>query len=268
MEIRLLRGRLFTNLDTEKAPPVVVVSEALAGRLWPGQNAVGRRLLTHGSPGDANRPGWQTVIGVVENARYREVEAPRFDVYLPYRQAPNQVQHYVIRVAGDPIAAVPQLTAAVATIAPGIKVEGVTTMNEIVGRVLAPWRFSTIVVSVFSLMAVSFAAIGLAALIGYAVTQRTREIGVRMALGAQPRDVVTLLVKEGWWMTVAGLAIGMLTAWTLRRSVASMLFGVSAQDAATFSAVPVLLAAVALIAAYIPARRAARIEPSVALRSE
>jgi putative ABC transport system permease protein len=189
-------------------------------------------------------------------------------LYLPYGQAPNPVQDYVIRVAGDPIAAVPQLKAAVATIAPGIKVEGIGTMNEIVGRVLAPWRFSTIVVSVFGIMALAFAAVGLAALIAYAVTQRTREIGVRMALGARPRDVVTLLVKEGWWMTLAGLAIGMFTAWTLRRSVASMLFGVSPQDAATFGTVPLVLVAVALIAAYIPARRAARIDPSVALRSE
>jgi putative ABC transport system permease protein len=268
MDIALLRGRLFTDRDTENAPPVVVVSEALAGRLWPGENAVGRRLITHGAPGDENRPGWQTVIGVVENARYREVERPRFDLYLPYRQAPNPVQHYVIRVAGDPIAVVPQLKAAVATIAPGVKVEGVSTMNAIVGRVQAPWRFSAIVVSVFSVMALAFAAIGLAALIAYTVTQRTREIGVRMALGAQPREVVTLLVKEGWWMTCAGLAIGMLGAWSLRQSVASMLFGVSPQDAATFATVPVVLAAVALIAAYIPARRAARIEPSVALRSD
>lgn len=269
MDIRLLRGRLFTDLDTEKAPPVVVVSEALAARLWPAQDAVGRRILAYGAPGvDEKRPEWQTVVGVVENARYREIEAPRFDLYLPYRQAPGGVQHFTLRVTGDPIAVVPQLRAALATMAPGIRVEGISTMNQIVGRTLAPWRFSTIVVSAFSLIALVFAAVGLAALIAYAVTQRTREIGIRMALGARPRDVVTMLVKEGWWMTFAGLATGLLTAWLLRRAVAGMLFGIGPGDAATFGVVPVVLAAVALVAAYIPARRAARIDPAVALRSE
>lgn len=268
MDIRLLRGRIFTDLDTEKAPPVVVVSEALAARLWPGQDPLGRRILAYGAPGDEKQPGWQRIVGVVESARYREIDTPRFDLYLPYRQAPNQVQHFTLRVAGDPIAVVPQLRAAVAAIAPGVKVEGMTTMNQIVGRVLAPWRFSTIVVSVFSVLALAFAAVGLAALIAYAVTQRTREIGVRMALGARPRDVVSMLVQEGWWMTAAGLAAGLLTAWLMRHAVANMLYGIAPGDGATFGAVPVLLAAVALVAAYIPARRAARVDPAVALRGE
>jgi putative ABC transport system permease protein len=268
MDIRLLQGRLFTDRDTENAPPVVIVGEALARRLWPAQNAIGRRLLALGAPGDAKRPGWQTVVGVVEDARYREIEAPRFDLYLPYRQAPNNVQHFMLRVTGDPIAVVPQLKAAVATIDPDVTLDGISTMNQIVGRVLAPWRFTTVVVSVFSIMALTFAAVGLAAMIAYAVTQRTREIGVRMALGAQRRDVVSLIVKEGFWMTTGGLAIGMLTAWSLRRSVASMLFGISPADGTTVGAVLLLLLAVATFAAYLPARRAARIDPAVALRSE
>jgi putative ABC transport system permease protein len=268
MDIRLLQGRLFTDRDTENAPPVVIVSEALAGRLWPGQTAIGRRLRAYGAPGDEKRPGWQTVIGVVEDARYREVETPRLDLYLPYRQAPNAVQHFMIRVAGDPIAVVPQLKAAVAAIDPDVTLDGISTMNQIVGRVLAPWRFTTVVVTVLSIMALAFAAVGLAAMIAYAVTQRTREIGVRMALGAQRRDVVSLVVKDGFWMTTGGLAIGMLTAWSLRRSVASMLFGVSPTDGTTAAAVVLLLLAVATFAAYIPARRAARIDPAEALRTE
>jgi putative ABC transport system permease protein len=269
MDIHLLRGRLFNDRDTDNTPPVVIVSEALAVRLWPGQDAIGRRILAHGAPGvDEKRPIWQTVVGVVESARYREIEAPRFDLYLPYRQAPNDVQHFILRVTGDPAAVVPHLRAAIATITPGIKVEGISTMNQIVAGVLAPWRFSTIVVSTLSLIALVFAAVGLAALIAFAVTQRTREIGIRMALGARPRDVVSMLVKEGWWMTAAGLAAGLLTAWLLRQAVAGMLFGIAPGDAATFGAVPVVLAAVALVAAYIPARRAAHIDPAVALRAE
>ena len=268
MDIRLVLGRLFTEMDTEKAPPVVIVSEALARRLWSEQNPVGRRLLAHGAPGDEKQPGWQTVVGVVEDARYREVETPRFDLYLPYRQAPNAVKHFMLRVAGEPTAVVPQLKTAVAAIAPTVTVDGISTMNQIVGRVLAPRRFSTLVVSAFGVMAVVFAAVGLAALVAYAVTQRTREIGVRMALGAQRRDVVSLLLAEGFWMTAGGLATGMLAAWTLRRSVASLLFSVSPDDAATFGAVALLLCGVAGLAAYIPARRAARIDPAVALRNE
>ena len=206
--------------------------------------------------------------GIVEDARYREVETPRFDLYLPYKQAPNPVEHFMLRVTGDPMTVVPELKAAVATIDPEVTVENVTTMEQIVGRAFAPWRFSTVVVSALSLMAVTFAAVGLAALVAYAVTQRTREIGVRIALGAQRRDVVALLVKESAWMTLGGLAVGMLTAWLLKRSVASMLFGVAPDDGATFGGVAVVLALIALVAAYLPARRAARIDPAVALRTE
>jgi len=268
MDIRLLQGRLFDDRDTEKAPPVVVVSQSLAARLWPGQDAIGRRMLAHGAPGDEKNPGWQTVVGVVEDARYREVETARFDLYLPYRQAPNPVAHFMLRVSGDPIAAVPALKAAVAAFDADVTVDNIATMEQIVGRAFAPWRFSTIIVSAFSVMALAFAAVGLAALIAYAVTRRTREIGVRVALGAQRRDIVGLLVTEGAWMTFGGLASGMLIAWILRRSVASLLFGVSPEDASTYGGVTALLVVVSLLAAYLPARRAARIDPAAALRSD
>jgi putative ABC transport system permease protein len=268
MDIGVLRGRVFDDRDTANAPPVVIVSQSLAGRLWPGHDAIGRRLLTYGAPGDEKNPGWQTVVGIVEDARYREVETPRFDLYLPYKQAPNPVEHFMLRVTGDPMTVVPELRAAVATIDPEVTVENVTTMEQIVGRAFAPWRFNAVVVSALSLMAVTFAAVGLAALVAYAVTQRTREIGVRVALGAQRRDVIALLIKESVWMTFGGLAAGMLTAWLLRRLVASMLFGVVPDDVATFGGVAVVLAVVSLLAAYLPARRAARIDPAVALRTE
>jgi putative ABC transport system permease protein len=174
----------------------------------------------------------------------------------------------MVRVSGDPIAAVPALKAAVASMDPDVTVDNITTMEQIVGMAFAPWRFSTVVVSIFSMMAVTFAAVGLAALVAYAVTHRTREIGVRVALGAQQSDVVALLVKEGVWLTLGGLAVGVMPAWILRRSIASMLFGVSPEDGATFVGVTVLLAVVSLLATYLPARRAARIDPAVALRGE
>ena len=268
MDIRLLRGRLFDERDTAKSPPVVIIGQSLAERLWPGQDPMGKRMLAYGAPGDEKRPGWQTVVGVVEDARYREVEAPRLDLYLPYRQAPNQVQHFMVRLAGDPLAAVPALRGAVAALDPDARLDGISTMEDVVGRAFAPWRFSSIVVSAFGVIALTFAAVGIAALVAFAVTQRTREIGVRVALGAQTRDVVALVASEGAWTALAGLVVGVLAAWILRRSVESMLFGIPPDDPLTFGGVALLLVAVSLLAAYLPARNAARIDPAAALRAE
>ena len=266
MDIRLLQGRLFDERDTVKSPLVVIVGQSLAARLWPGQDPIGRRMLTEAQEG--KEPPWQTVVGVVEDARYREVETPRFDLYLPYRQAPNPVEHFMVRLSGDPLAAVPAVRSAVAALDPEARVDGISTMEEVVGRAFAPWRFSSIVVSTFAAIALTFAAVGIATLVAFAVTLRTREIGVRVALGAQTRDVVVLVASEGAWSALAGLAIGVLAAWSLRRSVASMLFGVGPDDALTFGGVALLLGAVSLLAAYVPARSAAHIDPAVALRAE
>ena len=268
MDIRLLQGRLFDDRDTAKSPPVVIVGKSLAARLWPGLNPIGRRILAYGAPQEGKEPGWQRVVGVVEDARYREVETPRFDLYLPYRQAPNQVQHFMVRVSGDPLAIVPALRSAVAAIDPEATVDGISTMERLVGRAFAPWRFSSVVVSMFAAIALTFAAVGIAALVTFAVTHRTREIGVRVALGAQTRDVVMLVAGEGAWVALAGLAIGMLAAWILRRSVESLLFGVASNDALTFAGVPLLLGTICVLSAYLPARRAARIDPVTSLRAE
>ena len=268
MDIRLLQGRLFDGRDAASSPPVVIIGQSLAARLWPGQNPIGRRMLAYGAPEDGKTPGWQTVVGVVEGARYREVDTPRFDLYLPYRQAPNQVQHFMVRLSGDPLAAVPALRSALAALDGGVRVDAISTMEDVVGRAFAPWRFSSIVVTAFAGIALTFAAVGVAMLVAFAVTERTREIGVRIALGARSRDVVVLVASEGAWVALAGLVIGVLAAWSLRRSVESMLFGVSPDDTLTFGGVVLLLGVVSLLAAGLPARRAARIDPAAALRAE
>ena len=270
MDIRLLQGRLFDARDTTESPLVVIVGESLAARLWPGQDPIGRRLFAYGAPEpQEGKPlVWQTVVGVVEGARYREVETPRFDLYLPHRQAPNQVQHFMVRLSGDPLAAVPALRSAVAALDPGARVDGISTMAQVVGRAFAPWRFSSIVVSAFATIALAFAAVGIATLVAFAVRQRTREIGIRVALGAQTRDVVLLVATEGAWVALAGLTIGVLAAWILRRSVESMLFGVAPADALSFGGAVLLLGVVSLLAAYLPARSAAHIDPAAALRAE
>ena len=258
MDIRLLQGRLFDERDTLKSPLVVIVGQSLAARLWPGLDPIGRRMLTEAQEG--KEPPWQTVVGVVEDARYREVDTPRHDLYLPYRQASNQVQHFMVRLSGDPLAAVPALRSALAALDAGVSVDRISTMEEVVGRAFAPWRFSGIVVTAFAAIALTFAAVGVATLVAFAVTNRTREIGVRIALGARTRDVVVLVASEGAWVALAGLVIGVLAAWSLRRSVESMLFGVSADDTLTFAGVVLLLGVVSLLAAGLPARRAARID--------
>jgi putative ABC transport system permease protein len=268
MDIRLLHGRLFDERDTAQSSPVVIIGQSLAARLWPGQVPTGRRMLAYGAPEEGKKPVWQTVVGVVEDARYREVETPRFDLYLPYRQAPNHVQHFMVRLMGDPLEVVPALRTAVAALDPEARVDGIATMEEVVGRAFAPWRFSSIVVVAFGAIGIAFAAVGIGTLVAFAVKERTREIGVRVALGAQTRDVVVLVASEGAWIAVAGLAIGMVLAWILRRSVESMLFGVEPGDALTFAGVALLLGVVSLLAAYLPARAAARVDPAAALRAE
>jgi putative ABC transport system permease protein len=267
MDIRLVRGRYFDQRDVETAPPTIIVSERLAARLWPGQDPIGKRLIS--APfGDKEPLPWQSVVGVVEDARYREIEAPRFDLYLPHRQAFAGVKHFVIRAPQNPAVVAGAIRQRVTQIDAAVTVEGIQMMEDIVGRTVAPWRFSMFVFSTFSVMALAFAAIGLAAVMAYNVKQRTREMGVRIALGARPGQVVRMLVSEGIWLAGAGLAIGLPAAWGLTRFLSSLLFDVTPTDAVTFALVVLVLAAVALIAAYLPARHAAAIDPVGALRAE
>jgi putative ABC transport system permease protein len=263
MEIRLVRGRLFDDRDTAKSPLVVIVSEAMAARVWPGENPIGKRLRAYG----AFAPGlWQTVVGVVETASYREINTPRLDLYLPLDQAPSPVNHYVVRASGDPSALTAALRHETATIDRALTLDGVTTMSRIVERTQGPWRFNMIVFGAFALVALLLSTLGLFGLVAYTVSQRTREIGVRMALGASQTAVVRLMVRQGTWPIVAGLGVGLVAAFAVTRLVASLLFEVSAADPVTFAAVAAGLLAVAVVACYVPARRSAHVDPLVALR--
>jgi putative ABC transport system permease protein len=267
MDVRLMRGRLFTDRDDERGPPVVIVSEAMAARVWPGQDPIGKRLRAYGAP-QGGDPAWQTVVGVVEDVRYREMQEARLDLYLPFRQSPSPVRHVVVKTSGDPLRSAAAVRAALQRIDAQLAAEKVTTMERIVGATLAPWRFNMMAFAAFSGIALAFAAIGLSAVVAYAAQQRTREVGIRVALGARWIDIVRLLLVEGVQLTFAGLAIGLAGAWVLTRLLSSLLFGVGPTDATTFAVIGVLLALVALCAAYLPARRAARIDPVVALRVE
>jgi predicted permease len=265
MDIRLLRGRLFDERDTEKAPLAVVVSEAMAARVWPGQSPIGQRLRAYG----AEAPGlWQTVVGVVETARYREIETPRFDLYVPLRQSPSSVNDFMVRTTGDPTAITASLRHAVAGFDPDLSIDGVTTMSQIVERTQGPWRFNMLVFGAFAAAALLLSTLGLFGLVAYTVSQRTREIGVRMALGATRSAVVRLMVQQGTRPVIVGLAAGLVASYALTRLLAALLFGVSATDPLTFASVAVGLLLVAAAACYLPARRSAHVDPLIALRTE
>jgi putative ABC transport system permease protein len=265
MGIRLLRGRPFDDRDTGQAPPVVIVSEAMAARLWPGEDPIGQRLRTLRDD-DQNQHFWQTVVGVVATARYREIETPRFDLYVPHRRAESDVQHFTLRTTIDPLQVAPQISAEITAFDTALSIGGVTSMEEVVRRTRGPWHFNMIVFSLFGAVALALAAVGLFGLVAYEVAQRSREIGVRMALGAQRGDVVRLMVMQGARPAGVGLLSGIGASILVTRVLSELLFEISPTDPATLTGVACLLGAVTVLASYVPARRAASVDPQVVLR--
>jgi len=270
MSIPLREGRFFTEQDTEDMPGVVIVGESLARRLWPGESALGKRLWTWGGKWDLKRnvPTWLTVVGVVADGRYREIPTPRMDLYLSYLQAPNPVKHLVVRTGSHPLSLVSAIRNEVRALDKHQPVDGITTLTALVSRAMAPWRFNAFLFGVFAALALFLAAVGLFGLIAFSVTERTQEIGVRMALGAQSADVVKLMVGQGMAPALAGLGIGLVASLALTRLLSSLLFGVNANDPSTYALVSFFLLGVTLLASYLPARRATRVDPLSALRSE
>jgi predicted permease len=266
--VPLLAGRAFTESDVEGAPAVVIVNQAFVRKHWPGQNPVGKRItLNHRLRGDT--PDWQTVVGVVGDTRPRSLDvAPQPTLYFSYHQFRLPFMSLVIRGTDDPAPVERALRAAVRGIDPDLPIEEVKTLASIASQSAAQPRFRTYVLAAFAAISLMLAAIGVYGLLSYSVTQRVREIGVRMALGAKPRDVLRLVVGEGMRLVAAGAALGVAGALATSRLVSAMLFGVSAADPLTYGAVVMILAAVAFIACYIPALRAARVDPISALRAE
>jgi putative ABC transport system permease protein len=269
MRIPVVKGREFTDRDRLSGPRVAVVNDALARRHFPGESPIGHRVAF-----SRDEPHWYEIVGVVANIKHRGLDAAdRPELYVPYRQPlfanwtvrPMQV---VVRTAGDPLMAAATVRREIARLDAEQPISDVRTMDERIGRSLESRRFNMILLAVFAALALALAAIGIYGIIAYAVTERTHEIGVRLALGAQRRDVMSMIVVQGMAMTAAGTVVGMLSALLATRLMSSLLFGVSASDPITFAAIPVLLAVVALVACYVPARRATRVDPLVALRTE
>jgi predicted permease len=262
LRIPLAEGREFSELDQAQSTPVVIVNETLARRYWAGQSPVGRRLRNSSGT-------WLTVIGVARDVKYFGATEPaRPWVYYPLAQQYRPLMTLVARTAGDPWPALPGVRRAVRSLDGTLPVFDEKTLQAHSGTPLFLNRLAVIFLSAFGLLALTLAVIGLYGVMSYSVTQRTREIGIRLALGAAPRDVLVLVIKRGLTLALIGLLIGLIGAFALTRLLASLLYGVSATDPLTFVVIAVLLVGVALLACYLPARRAAKVDPLVALRYE
>ncbi len=267
MSIPLLSGRAFTDQDTRATPRVAVISETMARRYWPGQDPIGKRIGT----GRIQRPqDWTQVVGVVKDVRQFELTADaKPQMYLPHRQRgffPSD--DLVVKTDVDPASIASTVRNAVWEIDKDQPVSNIRTMEEILLDSIARQRFTMLLLAIFAGVALTLAAVGIYGVMSYSVAQRTHEIGIRMALGAQTGAVLKLAVGYGLKLVIAGVVIGLIAAFALTRVMATLLYGVTATDPATFTLISLLLVCVAAVASYIPARRATKVDPIIALRYE
>jgi predicted permease len=268
MQIPLRSGRLFTEQDTRTSPRVVIIDEHMAQQLWPGVDPVGKRIRTGGIDAAAN-PNWMTVVGVVGRVKQDALDADsRIALYMAHAQSPSRAMNVVLRSAADPTGSIAAARKEIRELDPDLPVYNVRTMTQRVDESLARRRFSMSLLTLFAVLALGLAAIGIYGVIAYLVSQGTRELGIRMALGATPRGILLLIVRHGLVVALFGVSIGLAGAFALSRFMQSLLFEVGPADPITFASIAALLSLVALAASYVPARRAARIDPMTSLRSE
>jgi putative ABC transport system permease protein len=268
LEVQLLKGRQFTEQDGAGAPPVAIVDEGMAQRYWPNDDPIGKRI-TRGDPSDTSAT-WVEVVGVARHTMHEGLDGDRrVQLYFPLRQLGIPFLAFVVRTpSGDPLAQVRAVRAALKNVDPDLPLSNVNTMEQLVDDSTGARRFSMVLLSVFSALAATLAAIGLYGVMSFIVTQRTRELGVRLALGAKALDVLGLVLRQGMWLVTLGVILGLAAALVLTRVLQSMLFNLSATDPLTFLSISLLLIGVTLFATWLPARRATRVDPSVVLREE
>ena len=271
MGLTLVRGRWFTTADRENAPLVVVVNDTMAARYWPGQEAIGQRFRMGGRGGTLPM---MTIVGLIRTSRHNAVvEDPRAEMYLPHAQLPASVglsaartMALVLKTERDPLALTAALRDVVRAIDPNIPVADVRTMEQVMATALAAPRFAAFLLAVFAALALALAAVGTYATISLLVAQRSTEIGIRMALGAEQQTILASVLREGVVLAAGGIAMGMAGAAFLTRVVATLLYGVTTLDPVAFAIAPVVLMGVAVLASLLPARRAAALDPINALR--
>ncbi len=257
----LIQGRDISNADTSATPPVAVINQQIARTYFPHEDPLGRKILFSGVQ--------RTIVGVAGNTSYRGLGLPPdFQIYVPYAQATFPGLHFAVRTANNPFGQTAAIRAAAQSVDSEARAERIATMEQLLSRSILQPRFYAWLFGAFGLVALALAAVGILGVISYSVSQRTHEIGIRMALGAEKRDVLRMVIREGLKLALIGVAIGIAGALALTRFLASLLYGVEPTDPLTFIAVSLVLIAVALVACYIPARRAAKVDPMVALRYE
>jgi len=268
IEISLRKGRLFDEHDTLSSGRVVIVDEYMADQLWPGQDPVGKRVRTGGFDATDTTP-WMTVVGVVGRIKQDSLDTEsRMAMYRAHTQFPGRGMNVVLRSAQGAAGLAADVRRAISGLDPDLPVFNVRTMGDRVEESLARRRFSMRLLTLFAGLALVLSAIGVYGVIAFFVSQGTRELGIRMALGASPRGVLWLILRHGAVLAAAGIGLGVAGALVLTRSMRGLLFGVRPADPATFAAIAALLTLVALVACLVPALRAARIDPIVAIRSE
>jgi len=266
MEISLLQGRPFDSHDVMKAQHVIIINETLARRYFPGTDPIGKRMTLNDE--NPKEEDWATIVGVVKDTKQRELSGESAaEMYLPFAQSPHRSMALMIRTT-NPESAANAVRREVQSLDPNLPIYGIRTMDNLISESIAAARFRTSLLAVFATVAVLLAMVGIYGVMSYAVTQRTQEIGIRMALGARSLDVLKLIIRDGMLLAGIGATAGLFGAFAITRLMTSLLFGVSATDVVTFSLVTTGLLLVALFACYIPARRAAKVDPLVALRYE
>jgi len=264
--IPLKAGREFSAFDTPDAPLVVIINETMARRLVaPGVDPVGQRLQL--DPDDPQSP-WASIVGIAGDVRHREFEDERYAIYRPNTQARHSLNHFAVRTTGDASGFMATVRRDISSVDPSQVATSVATMEEQVATHLARPRFNALLLNWLSGLAVLVAAVGIYGVVAYSVAQRTGELGIRVALGAQTKDILQLIIGENLRLVSAGVIGGLVCAVALTRLLERLLFGVSATDPLTFAVIPLLLSGVALVACWIPARRATKVDPMVALRCE
>jgi putative ABC transport system permease protein len=264
LSIPLLQGRLFTELDTAEAEQVLIINQTFQQRFFPNGDALGKRIAFRGPDGP-----WHTIVGVVGDVRHVGLEREAgLELYRPFAQTPAGTVTLAVKSALEPGVVAASIRREVSKLDAAQPIYSIIPMSELIARDIAPERFNLLLLAVFAAVALLLAAIGIYGVMNYAVTERARELGIRLALGAQPRDVLRLVFGQAVWLVVAGGASGLGMALALTRLMRQMLFEVGANDPMTFTFVALLLALVALLACWIPARRAMKVDPLVALRNE
>ena len=266
MQIPLREGRYFNESDTKSSPPVGIVDEYMAKELWPNQSAVGKRLHNGGI---TDKDPWITVVGVVGRIKQYTLDSDsRIAIYYPQTQFVTSEMNVVVRTSGDPTALYSATRNEIQSVDRDLPIFHVVTMERRVQESLARRRFAMLSLSLFAGLAVALAMIGIYGIVSYVVNQGTREIGIRLALGATPRIILRLVIGRGMALAIPGVVIGLIGSLIFTRMMRGLLFGVTPVDPLTFVAIPLLLVSVALLASYIPAQRATRVDPTVSLHSE